>query len=255
MTTAESTINALRQLAEEKSKKASVKRQHQRALQNKPARKEHHVALSQQGSSDSEGESNLSDDESIGDVMASLECLCLAATLHDEPEVVIVHGASSIHIVVNLLSQILQPQRSLANKEAAQELGLIRNKSLPHRSFHSLGNLHGYPCHPVNVQLGDRSHKVIFYVVDKPRLPLLIGKRDLARYNTFIDPVTSNLVDRVTHEIIAAGLESNTNPSDKAPPELDPITQKRLGATDDELYEDGKKVIYEKTAHLDDELT
>ena len=64
--------------------------------------------------------------------------------------------------------------------------------------------------------------------------------------------MTSHLVDRNTLEIIAVGLETHCQQPAKQP-ELDPITQKKLGATDEELYEEGKKVIYEKTQHLKDQ--
>ena len=249
MLTAEGTIQALREVAEQKSEKSKSRRQNKRTAEGKPTRPRvtHPVALSQLEPSDFEYESDDSGDESASDGVDNVQLLSSTATHEYSNQVVIVPSTINTHKRPLILDT--GAAKALANQQFAEELGLQFDENKAERYFAGLGNLKGLPTHPVDITIGDRTRSISFYVVNKPELLLLIGKSDLAQYNILIDPLTSNLIDRDTYEIVALGVESHVQ-QPAVQPELDTITQKKLGASDAELFEDGKKTILEKTAHL-----
>ena len=252
MLTAEGTIQALRQIAEPKSKSSSERRSNKRKEEGKKTRNkvEHPIALSQLQPSNSESEEGDSESDESVDGVHKIQLLSLVASTTNDQIVVV---PSIINNHSHPIISDTGAAKALVNRQLAQELGLELNSQESHRHFTGLGNLQGFPTHPVNVSIGDRTHPIVFYIVDKPDLPLLIGKRDLAQFNVYVDPVTSNLIDRHTLEVVALGLETHVQQPAKQP-EIDVITQKKLRATDEELFEDGKHEIFGKLKHLTPQL-
>ena len=253
MLSAESTIAGLREVAAQRSLSASAKRHDKRKAEGKIVRQRnpHPVALTQLQYSEEESEAELDDESSIQDGLEHIQHVCLAQENKPERSVVL------IDVTVNEKKRQAiadtGASRTLVDRKDAKALNIRVNESGIPRRFAGLGICEGQPSKPTNVTLGKRTKSVIFYIVDKPGLPLLISKNDLAQFNVFVDPVTSNLVDRSSLEIVAVGIEYQSDqPAEQ--PELDVITQKKLGATDEELFEEGRKTIDEKTMHLPKEL-
>ena len=136
--------------------------------------------------------------------------------------------------------------RSLCNLEAAKLLGLKQIVGTE-KNFTGLGDLKGFATEEVMVYFPGKSVLVTFWVVDKPNLPILLGKVDLKKMDIFVDPQDDCLIDRKTLKVVAVGVEAA---NDKEEVVIDMITQKRKGATDAELLENGRKNIYKKMEHL-----
>ena len=252
MLTAEGTLQALRQVAQQKSTTSKERRSTKRKAEGKPVREkiQHPVALGRLQPPDSESEGSDREEDNVSDGMDNLQLLSLAASALSEqvvtfPAIVNNHGHSVIADT--------GAARALVSRQLADQLGLVPNDQGIPRQFAGLGDLQGFPTHPVSVTIGDCTRPITFFIVNKPDLPLLIGKSDLAQFNVFVDPVTSSLVNRDTLAIVAVGVEAQIlQPTPQ--PEIDPITQKRLGATDQELFEDGKQTIFNKMKHLPPDL-
>ena len=253
MLSAEGTIAGLREVAEQRSLKSPLTEDKRNASQKAKSlrrREVHPVALTQLRSSE---ESESDDDESIQDGIDNLAYTCLTASeVRSTNSVVMVSATVNNHVRPVIADT--GAARALINKQQAAELNLQMDESRISRNFDGLGLVQGQPSKPVDLTLGTRTRSVTFYVVDKPNLPLLISRRDLASFNVFVDPVTAHLIDRSTLEIVACSIDHGHSQQPAEQPEIDTITQKKLGATDDELFEDGRKTIFEKVKHLSPDL-
>lgn len=251
MNTAESAVSALREVAEKRSKKSTERRKKKKEAAGKTTRprKDHPVGVAREESaqSDSESSDELTEDEGPSDLENALQALN-AVDLEDQ--VVVIAGSVNNHPRVVVADT--GASRALCNKEDAATLGLMQTATPQTRLFSGLGNLLGIRQKPATVKLGQLTKPISFWVVDKPGLPLLIGKRNLMDMNVLVDPVTNSLLSRDTFEIVAAGIEVLESQNKEAP-ELDTITQKKLGATDRELFEEGKNVIMQKLSHLSED--
>ena len=255
MTTAEGTIASLREMAEKRSAKASKKRYDKRVSEGKSVRPRSQASVAlqrlQPSEDESEAEDSEEDDSDIDDGLLALEKICLARPVEDDNTVVFVPAVVNGHqrpVVADTGAS-----RNLINIEKAKELNIRVNPHGDARQFDGLGLRKGVQSLPVVVTIGDRSRKLVFYIIDKPGLPLLICRSDLAKFRILVDPLTSHLIDRTTLEVVAYGID-HPQPQPTPQPELDVITQKKIGATDEELYQDGKKIIFEKLEHLPEEL-
>ena len=250
MRTAEGTIATLRQGAEQRSTNASEKRRAKRIAEGKPTRKrvDHPIHLSKEETT-KQIESDQEDDDasSVEDGLEDLEGVFAAYTAVDHSQVMTINATINGH--VNNVIADTGASRALINRKDADRIGLTIDPSSTPRQFAGLGSVEGVPTQSTEVTIGGRTRKVTFFVIENSTIPILIGHNDLAKFDALIDPLNSCLLDRVTHESIAIGIEQG-NPSIAKQPELDPITQKRLGATDKELFRDGKDTILAKTQHL-----
>ncbi len=251
MQTAEGTIAGLREVATQRSVNAAQKRHDKRQAEGKPVRPRftHPVALSQLQPSEDEESEDDKETEEERDSLQQIEGLFVAQEEEEPMETVVM-----IHALINNQQRSVIADtgaaRNLINKQDAKELNIEVDESGKSRYFEGLGCLVGQPSKSTNVTLGSRTKSVTFYIVDKPGLPPLISRSNLAQFDVFVDPVTSHLVDRATLEVVATSIDYKHQQQPAEIPKIDVITQKKLGASDDELLEDGKKVIFEKVAHL-----
>ena len=98
--------------------------------------------------------------------------------------------------------------RSLCNKEDALLLTLEQDPDVPNKQFTGLGDLPGAAARPVLLVLPKASAHVQFYIVDKPKMPLILGKHDLSGMQLLVDTVDNTLIYKETFEVVALGIDS-----------------------------------------------
>lgn len=245
MLSAEAVLGVVRKVAEQRSEKAAQRRREKKSESRwvrKKADVQHTVAAALE---DAESEPSDEDDEgfSFVDEVEKLLHVYTAAEQHGVPSTVIVR-ATAAGIVKDVLADS-GAIRSLISKEVAKELRAEATSET--RTFVGVGSRVGRLCKPMKVEFGERSISLNFWMIDVPQLPILIGAVDLRAMDVLIDPVTNQLLDRETHEVVAVGVEVKECPD---VPDIDVVTQKAANATDEELLEGGMKVLDEKMSHL-----
>lgn len=136
--------------------------------------------------------------------------------------------------------------RSIVNIETANRLNMKVDEKGEKRYFSGLGELIGRATIPIPFRIGTRSTQLIFYIVDKKKLPILIGMKDLLALNIDIRLQKHMLVDAATDEEVV-----KTMLAEEEGRQLDTLTQKPINSTDEELMEEGVKMLQQKTEHLD----
>ena len=210
MTTAEATISTIRDKAERRSKHASAKRYDKRVAEGKKVRPRGQVQLAADGDLRPEEESSdeSSDDSSVEDALCALENVFLASSSQPEDHSVVIVTAT-----INGFSRPVVADtgasRTLISKEHAQELNIQAKEGGVTRFFDGLGSKKGIQSQPASVAIGNRVHNITFYIVDKPGLPVLLSRCDLALYQVLVDPDRGQLLDRSTLEVVAVSVEQH----------------------------------------------
>ena len=252
--TAESAVSALRKVAEQRSAKAGERRKLKaEASGRQPLRKryDHPVAVAQEGSDSGslkdEVRNSLGEDDGLSELEDVLQAF---PARNNSQQVVTIEG--SVNGKKCTMIADTGASRALCNAQNTVTLQLKPVLNSRSRQLNGLRDLLGKLQKLVKVVIGSRERNVTFWVVGKPGLPMLLGREELARFNVLVDPVSSCLLDRESCEVVATSIEQHQG-QQKDPPELDTLTQKKLGATDKELYEDGKKALINKLTHLSED--
>nr|ABV45229.1 unknown [Ascogregarina taiwanensis] len=251
MVSAEAVLSVLRDIAEKRATRSSERRKEHKIAKGCVRKKKiipHVVATAEEvpedGSSEEDSESEEDDfiDE-FGKALASLHSMdnpqtagivCLPAEINGKPHKVVIDSGAS---------------RSLCSLETAKGLGLKMTGQ--EREFKGLGLCKGTSCEPVMVKFPKRDVEVEFWAIQKEGLPTLIGKHELKGMNVFIDPELDQLVDKNTMEIVAV---SEDAVQAKEEGEIDTVTQKRKGVSDEKMRVEGQEILMQKMEHLPEDL-
>lgn len=156
----------------------------------------------------------------------------------------VVRVSASVNGVQHTMIADTDASRSLCSRVTAKVLRLKPAKNEELKTFVGLGELKGTLTVPVKVEFKNARCMVQFYVLDKPNLPTLLGICDLMNLRVLVDPSKGALVKHDTLEQVHIARD------DKKVETIDTVTQKPKWATDNELREAAKLLVYEKSKHL-----
>lgn len=193
-------------------------------------------------------------DEVIEDGQTSSEDEVVAT---DQSKVLTYFGAAAVEgspvlkvkVVINGFPTIAildtGASRSICNAAQAKELQLTEGRGKT-RYFVGLGDLQGKASNKCQLQLGPKRINARFYIVNKENLPVLIGLAELTKLKVILDIPKRRIIDSESLRQIEAFPAAES--TEHVP--MDPITQKKLGLSDEALIKEGKELIMEKTSHL-----
>lgn len=246
LTSAQATIQAITDQARQRGRVAADRRREKtKDVPKKRKAVDHPEGIAEEHREEDAYEETSDDEEDAYEKVVQRVCTAIIPQKSSVMRVSAIVNGISHDVVVDTGAS-----KSLCSREDAQNLRLLDQSRSPVK-FSGLGDLLGFPCEPVKVNIGNQETDVSFWVVDKPGLPTLMGYADIQRMDLILRPKTGELLlgEKLIPVAVACPVEV-----EQRDVKLDVITQKPLGATPDELYEDGKKTLFKMMDHLPKEV-
>ena len=140
--------------------------------------------------------------------------------------------------------------RSLCSQQAALSFRL--RSTAESQRFRGLGHLSGVLVEPALVTIGDRTHVVLFYIVDNIDVPILIAHSDLARFNVLTYPVDNCLLNQDILALVAPFLFAVLSLSPTSTVKVD--TTPEASITDADLLISQREVFDKVTSNVESEV-
>lgn len=198
--TAEDVINMLRKIAEKRAKSSSERARKKLGRKKRPIKptmvtEKDHVE-SQSESSGSNTEESNSECDTLERLVKQFDCFHSKCGKHGNVKVPAEVNGVRVLAVADTGAAV-----SMCGSNLAEILRLrLTDESI---SFKGLGKADGMKSEAVDLQIGARTIRAPLYVVKDPEFPLLIGTKELAEFDLYVDPVTGCVCCRDTREVVA----------------------------------------------------
>lgn len=242
MATAEATLKAVRMAGDKKRQRVANKKAAKGDGEKNPPKKrkiDHPAGVAQVDESEEESAA-MSDVEDSDVALVGIEEY--VSELRSKGSVVRV--SARVNGIKHTMIADTGASRSLCCRATAKELRLKEATNEELKTFVGLGELKGTPTIPVKVKFKNAQCMVQFYVLNKPNLPTLLGVSDLTKLGVLVDPNKGALIRNDTLEQVHLARDEKEDET------IDTVTQKPKWATDNELREAAKILVYEKSNHL-----
>jgi hypothetical protein len=237
-------LSKLREWAVRKSQKSKESRAAKKGPDWVPKRKkiEHPVhAMKEDAAGANDDDSSGEESNSVDELLEMLKACPVAEESSTFEAEVVVAGVP----VKALLDS--GAARSLCDEAMARRLGLRMTGDK--RQFRGVGRCAGVAAEPVKVDIGTRSAMVALFVCPGLKVPLLLGRPDLASMHLALGMRSGKVFDEFSHEVVAVSWVEHARVEQELGRDLADFTKSELEG-DDVRLGIGQKLVEGLCGHL-----